>query len=184
MSPTTRRCTPNLVLQPEQIWSDQKWGWVVLMQSELATAVLLEWVAYGSYQLDEVASIPRRQWAILRILQRMPAHRRETRSIAHYVNASRSSVSAELRKMRLRGLVRSVRSKEDKRIVLFTLTSAGTRTLSRDPLHLVADTIAGLPKDERELFERSVQEIALRLLEELGGGSEKNTSVGGRSGTK
>lgn len=142
------------------------------MRSELATAILLEWITQSGFAAPDVAEIPNLQWSIMRGIQHMPADRCDAQQIAGYLGAPYASVRRELRKMQLQGLVRAARSEHDKRVNLFTLTASGISTSKRDPMITISRAIGQLPPDEQEEFEQTVRELALRLFGELGSNGE------------
>lgn len=152
------------------------------VQRELATAILLEWIVQIAFESPDVAGIPKLQWSIMRSIQQMPADRCDAQHVARYLSVPHTSVSRELRKMRLQGLVRVERSEKDKRVKLFTLTSSGISTSKNDPTITIAHAIGRLSQGEREKFEQSVQQMALWLFGGLGSQSEKTAALGERSG--
>ncbi len=142
------------------------------MKSELATAILLEWIVQGGFASPDVAELPKLQWSIMRGIQHMPADRCGAQQIARYLGAPHASVSRELRKMQLQGLVRAGQSENDKRVKLFTLTASGISKSKRDPMITIANAVGQLPQGEQEKFEQTVRELALRLFGELGSNGE------------
>ena len=148
------------------------------MQSEIATAILIEWIVQGAFTSPDTVGLPKLQWSIMRSIQQMPADRCDAQRIAGYLGVPHATVSRELRKMQLQGLLRAGRSETDRRIKLFTLTSSGISASKRDPMITVAKAIGQLPQVERHEFEQSVREMALRLFSELEGDGKK-TKAGG-----
>ena len=142
------------------------------MKSELATAILLESIVQGGFASPNVTELRKLQWSIMRGIQHMPADRCDAQKIARYLGAPYASVSRELRKMQLQGLVRAERSGRDQRVKLFTLTSSGISTLKCDPMVTIAHAIGEFPQGEREKLEQLVRELVLLLFDELGSNGE------------
>lgn len=137
------------------------------MRSDLATAILIEWIADGGSASSDSSRVTKLQWSILRAMQNLSANRCEALHIARYLSTPQASVSRELRKMQLQGLVTASRSVSDQRVKLFTLTSQGASAPKRDPIFLLASAIAQLPEADKEKFEQTVRKLALQLVAEL-----------------
>ena len=150
------------------------------MQSELATAILLDWLSTHSKERNDYPDLGRLEWSIVRSVKQMPADRCNVHQLAIYLNVPRTSVNRALRKLKSRGLLQAVRSERDKRMNLFTLTSNGMASAKHDPIVRVAKLIEWLPKEEQARFERSIRTMAFRVVASLEGHNGEASSAGGR----
>lgn len=100
------------------------------------------------------------QWTALRFFARANRFSRTPSAFASYHATTRGTASQTVRSLVEAGYLERRRSRTDGRSVDIAPTDAGDAALARDPLFLLADTIAALPAERQRRLAADAGEIA------------------------
>jgi len=103
------------------------------------------------------------QWNALRYLGRANMTACTVTAFAHHHRTKKSTACQTMNALIEKQLIARETDAEDSRVKCLTLTERGTAILLRDPVHILARAVNGLPRDELHSVTRAL-ELMLRTL--------------------
>ena len=124
------------------------------MNSEMATALMLEKLVRDTYSDKRSSAIQPLQWSILRYLKDAEEDNRDIKSIAGSIGVTVAPVSRAVSTLELRGLVKKRDHPQSKKSILVDVSVEGLDALRNDdPILKIAERIENLSKSERKNLE-------------------------------
>ncbi|MDE2384164.1 MAG: winged helix-turn-helix transcriptional regulator [Alphaproteobacteria bacterium] len=99
------------------------------------------------------------QWDVLRYLARANRFSNSPRAAAHYLGATKGTISQTIQALQRKGLLRSLGRADDARSVALELTEAGVAMLEKDPLNALAGALDELGDKTAKRFHKAVSSL-------------------------
>ncbi|MCV6824924.1 MULTISPECIES: MarR family winged helix-turn-helix transcriptional regulator [Halocynthiibacter] len=126
---------------------------------DIAAAVLLENILRSTYPSREPGAIQPLQWSILRFIARVPEEQRTANMISNYLGVTAAPLSRAIQTLVKRGYIVQKKNAKDARSFLLFLTDEAVEALKSDPLLRLADSVSQLPEDQRDAFNKALEQI-------------------------
>lgn len=147
-------------------------------QPAYLTARMLERLMTMTYAVGEARELRSSQWAALRFFADAGPRERTVKAFAEYNSTSTASASQTVSTLVRRGLLSSAASRHDGRSKEVAPTDAGRRYLERDPLRLLARSLASLAPRDGAAFDTMIA-AAARMLERAAMEAEADPALHG-----
>jgi len=108
-------------------------------------------------------SLTSSQWVALRFFSRANAFSRTLSELATYQATTRGTASQTIKLLERRGYIKRVRSPYDGRSWILTVTDAGQRRMTHDPLTSMFNEIDGLDVQKQEVLRDILRQLVSRL---------------------
>lgn len=128
-------------------------------------ASLYEQIIREVYDRRGPSELQPAQWAALRFFGRAGEDARTVSGLAAFLGVTMGPASRSAAALDRRGLITSAKNPNDARSVLFTITDAGQKKLTEDPLFKLVDAISGLDQTERQVLSNAIVKITEHLTE-------------------
>ena len=135
---------------------------------ELNISELLDRVGRVTRGLQFVDGLSPAQWEALRFLSRANRYSCGPSALADFLGTTKGTVSQTLIALENKGYLRRLRTERDRRAVRLELTPAGRALLTRDPLRVVDNAVAGLPAGERTAITEGLDRLLRNVQQRLG----------------